>query len=596
MGLMAFGSHAYVYELGYSDCTKAIVFHGERELSSQRVQELLGISSKQPQRTSGIRQGGIGRFLVPLSDYDFNFTATLEEIQPDPVKVESERRPQRATGAALVVAAALMEGCVPNVGARIMLFAGGPATLGPGKIVDTDLGGNMRNHQDLKNNCAPHYNKALKFYKALEETLISKGLVLDIFACSLDQIGTYEAKSAVESSGGLMVLAETFESDQFKKSLQQLFAHDADGHLKMFFNASVEVITTHTVKVSGALGPCSSMNSKTELVSDNHVGIGGTTMWKMCTLTDKTCVAFFFEVSSHPSIAAQPGTAFFVQFITKYRHSNGQIRARVTTSARRWVDALHIQELTEGFDQEAAAAVVSRLAVHKAAGEDVFEVTSWLDRLLVRFASKYGDYNKEDPESFRLSSNLSLFPQFMFYLRRSQFLQVRNNTPDETAFFRLMLNREGVVGTLIMVQPTLFSYSLDAPPMPVLLDISSIKPNCILLFDAYFFVVVHYGSMIAQGRKLEYYKDPSYGHFRKLLEAPVLDAQSLVAERNPLPKYIECDQHGSQARFLLAKLNPSVTHKSDHIWDSEVIFTDDVSLEVFMSHLQELAVKDGYYL
>lgn len=34
-----------------------------------------------------------------------------------------------------------------------------------------------------------------------------------------------------------------------------------------------------------------------------------------------------------------------------------------------------------------------------------------------------------------------------------------------------------------------------------------------------------------------------------------------------------------QARFLLAKLNPSATHQTDQGLASEVIFTEDVSLE-----------------
>lgn len=35
-----------------------------------------------------------------------------------------------------------------------------------------------------------------------------------------------------------------------------------------------------------------------------------------------------------------------------------------------------------------------------------------------------------------------------------------------------------------------------------------------------------------------------------------------------------------QARFLLAKLNPSATHQSDQGLTSEIIFTEDVSLNV----------------
>ncbi len=170
--------------------------------------------------------------------------------------------------------------------------------------------------------------------------------------------------------------------------------------------------------------------------------------------------------------------------------------------------------------------------------------------------------------------------------------QVFNNTPDETAFYRLMLNREAVVGSLIMIQPTLFNYSFDGPPVPVLLDVSSIGPDRILVFDSYFYVVVHYGSTIAQWRKLGYQNDPQHENFRKLLEAPKADAEALLSERIPLPRLVECDQHGSQARFLLAKLNPSVTHNTDQYGgNSEVIFTDDVSLQVFIDHLQRLAVQ-----
>ena len=52
-------------------------------------------------------------------------------------------------------------------------------------------------------------------------------------------------------------------------------------------------------------------------------------------------------------------------------------------------------------------------------------------------------------------------------------------------------------------------------------------------------------------------------------------------ERFPVPMYVECDQYGSQARFLLAKLNPSVTHNSQNqSASSDFLFTDDVSLQV----------------
>ena len=68
---------------------------------------------------------------------------------------------------------------------------------------------------------------------------------------------------------------------------------------------------------------------------------------------------------------------------------------------------------------------------------------------------KFGEYGKDDPNSFRLPDNFHLYPQFMFHLRRSQFLQVFNNSPDETSFYRAMLMREDLTQCLIMIQPIL---------------------------------------------------------------------------------------------------------------------------------------------
>ena len=305
-------------------------------------------------------------------------------------------------------------------------------------------------------------------------------------------------------------------------------------------------------------------------------------------MRNKTCIAFIFQVEG--SRNADPGPVFFIQFKTRYKHGNGGYRLRVTTAARRWASA-RSPEITSGFDQEAAAAIMARLAILRAEEYHARDVIRWLDKMLIRFTAKFGSYMPEDPSTFRLSSGFSLYPQFMYYLRRSQFIDVFNSSPDETAFVRLALNREGVVGLLVMIQPTLFQYSFDGPPIPVLLDISSVLPDVILLFDSYFHVVIHYGSKIAQWKKLGYDKDPSHESLRKLLEAPEIDAEALIADRIPVPKLIKCDQHGSQARFLLARLNPSSTQKNRPADGSEVIFTDDVSLQFFLEHLQELAVQ-----
>ncbi|KAJ4956531.1 hypothetical protein NE237_013314 [Protea cynaroides] len=587
VALVTFDSMVCVHDIGFTDCLRAVVFHGERELSSDRIQELLGIS--RPKHEQSLKFSAIQRqgFLLPLSECEFNLTTIIEEIHSS-VWTSSGHRPLRSTGVAVSASIGLLESCLCKIGSRVMVFTSGPVTVGPGIVVESDLSNAIRTHRDLINGRAHLYEKSCNFYKQLAQRLCDSAIVLDLFACSLDQVGASELKVPVESSGGFMMLGESFESDQFRKCLRHVFSRDADGHLKMCFDATMEVVTTKEVMICGALGPCVSLRRKNSAVSVSEIGQGGTNLWKLGTPTNKTCITFFFEVGDEETI--QPGSAFIIQFITRYRDGNMGLRSRVTSVARRWVLS-RSPEIACGFDQETAASVMARLAIHRAQHFFAQHVIRWLDKKLIQFASKFGDYIQEDPSSFRLASNFSLYPQFMYYLRRSQFIDVFNSSPDETAFFRLMLNREGVTGSLIMIQPTLLQYSFDGPPVPVLLDISSISPDVILLFDSYFNVVIHYGSKIAQWRKLGYDKDPNHVNLRKLLEAPEIDAAQLLAERIPVPKLIKCDQHGSQARFLLAKLNPSVTQKSMYTGGSDFIFTDEVSLQDFIDHLQALAVQ-----
>lgn len=53
-----------------------------------------------------------------------------------------------------------------------------------------------------------------------------------------------------------------------------------------------------------------------------------------------------------------------------------------------------------------------------------FDPIRWLDKSLIRMCARFGDYQKDSPSSFSLSPRFSIFPQFMFHLRRSQFVQV----------------------------------------------------------------------------------------------------------------------------------------------------------------------------
>jgi hypothetical protein len=89
-------------------------------------------------------------------------------------------------------------------------------------------------------------------------------------------------------------------------------------------------------------------------------------------------------------------------------------------------------------------------------------------------------------------------------------LQVFNNSPDETAYFRMLLNRESITNSVAMIQPSLISFSFDSPPSPVFLDVASLAADRILLLDAYFSVVIFHGMTIAQWRNMGYQNQPEH--------------------------------------------------------------------------------------
>mmetsp|Transcript_3364 Transcript_3364/g.6113 ORF Transcript_3364/g.6113 Transcript_3364/m.6113 type:complete len:614 (+) Transcript_3364:1-1842(+) len=589
-----------------------------------------------PHESSG--QQVLRRFLLPVSECSMTLESILEDLRKDPWPVPSDKRVARCTGCALSVATSLLDLALPRSGARVMMFVGGPCTSGPGAIVSRLKTEDIRSHADLHRNAEPLHKPACEFYASLSKRHAVGGVkakgakgstqaaanasassmhVVDVFACSLDQVGLLEMGELVEATGGLMVLGDSFGQSVFKESLRRVFkTYEPDvpedgGQMQMAFGATLEVLTSREFKVSGAIGPVSSLGKKAPNVSDLEVGCGGTNAWSLGGIDPSTTIAVYFDISNPGTSPLPEGKRRFIQFQTKYQHSNGRTRLRATTICGPWHNMPQEGQKSAppppgaggfnsgmeqpnpvkmSFDQEAAAVLLARVAVERTESEDIADVLRWVDRSLIRLGAKFADYVPDDPSSFRLSPEFSLFPQFVFHLRRSQFLQLFNSSPDEACYYRYVLNRENTANSLVMIQPTLLSYSFNGAPQPALLDSQSVQPDTILLLDTFFHVVVFHGETTAAWREQRYHEQEEHVAFRALLEAPQADAQMIMDNRFPVPRYIVCDQHKSEARFLMAKLNPSVTHNSEGAAGAQV-FTDDVSLRVFMEHLMKLAVQ-----
>jgi len=172
------------------------------------------------------------------------------------------------------------------------------------------------------------------------------------------------------------------------------------------------------------------MKQKNNFVADTEIGVGQTNAWYIGGLDYNKSIAFYFDICNTAALANHHKV--HVQFQTHYQHVNGTKRVRVTTVRRLMSNPDDLREMAYGFDQETAAVLLSRYSIFKTFSEDAMDVIRWLDRMLIKLVARFAEFKKDDPNSFKLSREFSLFPQFMFYLRRSPFLQTFNASPDES--------------------------------------------------------------------------------------------------------------------------------------------------------------------
>lgn len=104
----------------------------------------------------------------------------------------------------MATAVAMLEACIGkgaiNRGSRIITLVGGPVTYGPGKIVAQSKKQMIRSHLDIqkeKENTS-FMKDAIKFYQSLADRAQRSGVVMDLFAADVDQVGTLEMKPCLE--------------------------------------------------------------------------------------------------------------------------------------------------------------------------------------------------------------------------------------------------------------------------------------------------------------------------------------------------------------------------------------------------------------
>lgn len=397
----------------------------------------------------------------------------------------------------------------------------------------------------------------------------------------------------------------------------------------------VEVICrADDLVVSGVLGPCvpaapsgprssgsrpaSTKGSSTSGKADSGKN-SESQRWFASTMHTDTALAILFDVSPSASAASSPAyTRYsggpqerFVQFITRYSTMRGERRIRVT-SVRLPISPYGVspQYFMEAgtFDETCAATIMARLAAR--AMEKSFsqwrQIRHALDNVLIDFVSRFATFTPGQPDSVQLPQGVSLFPVFLFNLRRSEYFMIINISPDEATFKRHWLMREPVDRCVLMIQPTLYSYDLTNPSaVAVPLDSQSLQADNIVLMDAFFNMHIMWGSTIYEWIKQKYHEDPEYEHFKNLLSAVEDDARILLNQRFPYPRFSRTDANGSEARHIKNRVNPAHTYSgtgsaSDPYGagsmivgmgakeSADVINTDDTSIAKFTASLKRI--------
>jgi protein transport protein SEC23 len=381
----------------------------------------------------------------------------------------------------------------------------------------------------------------------------------------------------------------------FKDSFRKIFELDDKGCLKMNFKGKLNFNCTNNYKVSGALGHLFSLKKKTQLVSDLAIGEANTIEWYLGNINETSTYTLFLDCNEQ---AKENNKLVIFQLLTTYVAGDRSWRLRVSTFSRRISNPLETQnainDIGNSFDQEAATVLIGRLCVdNNFKGHDSKDLLKWIDKTLIHLMTKFAKYSKDNPSTFKLTPKFNYFPQFIFYLRRSSFIQSFNESPDESTYYKYLLLGESVENCIIMIQPLLFEYTADNPTkVPVFLDLSSLKSDCVLLLDTFFHVVVWHGIDVVKWREEGYQDQEGYENIKEMLEEPQEYAQNILEERIPTPKFVSCDYGSGQERLLKSVVNPSSDSKNKLQEEGAIsFFSDDVDLKIFMESLKKLAVS-----
>ena len=582
IGIITFGKNVHLHDLGSEYLNEAII-NGESSYTADKLRTLLNLKAftQSTQNTN--------RFIRPIEECKTKLIKILNRLKTNKFEKKQKERYLRATGCALNLGSILLES-MGTVG-RISAIIGGPCTFGQGKIIGNLLSENYRDHTDLEENSEKidNFKKSQTHYDEILERLIKVGVTVDLFAFSLDQFGCAEMRNMVEKSGGIVVNQEQFQCDVFEKSMNKyILNYFGDSSV---FGANMKILISKDFFISGALGSLK-LTQKSKDVPTDADGLIGETGGNDFYLggCSQTSTYLFFFGHKQAEISNKNKTMYF-QFQTTFIDKNGHRVLRVMTFQREIVN--NQKMAIAGLDQEAAISCISRLSAFKSEKIEVVDLVYWLNSILIKFCRRFTTFEKDKPDSLVIPDEISLIPKFMYYFRKSYFVQKFATSVDESALYKMTLNRESSSNMLVMIQPALFQYDLNEPePIPVYCDFESLKPDVVLLVDTYFNLLIWRGINVHSWYQDKLHEKQEYEHINFLFTQPVEDANLILEDRMPVPKLIICYQGSPDERILKSKMNPPSSQSNNELYrNDENYITDDVNVKMFMDYLAKLIVK-----
>lgn len=553
VGFLTFGTNIELYDLSSNVVRKTYLFSGKKEYSTSSLGNLLKIKGKE--------NNVINKFVMKKSISQPLFLEILNDIKSDPFPILNGYRQVRCTGSALSFAYSVLGGIFQDTAVKYFLLTQGPCTFGPGTVASISLKEGIRSYNDILRGKANYQKSATEFYTKLAEQMSASGHSVDILATTLYDIGIYEMRALPDMTGGIIVMAQDFNRSVYLSSCQKNI-RSSDGIINSVFNAKLKVQTTSNLTFKGVIGSgCKIENG-----------------WRINSLHKEHNIGLIFDGNGN----VKPREMGYVQIITHYQRSDRRVVKRVTTFARLFSESKN--DVVCGFDQEAAMVFLARIFTLKREPEEEIDLIRRIDRILVKFLRTYSSYQQEYANSVDIPFSMSYFPNFVFFFRRSPLVLCESISPDENAYQRNWLSREGVTNSMKMIVPTLISYHYQGNVSPVEMDIKSLDQESILLFDTFHNVVVWRGAYVAQWIKDKIHEKEEYKFLKDLIYSVENKAKASADQRLPTPQYTVCDQYGSQERLLLSRLNPSVRGQ---------IITDDIDFNTFYNCLCNLIVSSN---